>query len=103
PNLVNLNEDPQLAELLLYVIKEGQTKVGRMSPTSHHDIQLNGALIADNHCICLYFSIINNVDSVVSITPIGDAPTYLNGEMITEPSILHHADRLVLGGDHYFR
>jgi hypothetical protein len=27
PNLVNLNEDPQLSELLLYVIKCGQTKV----------------------------------------------------------------------------
>lgn len=49
PNLVNLNEDPQLSEMLLYVIKEGQTRVGRMCPSSKHEIQLNGALIADNH------------------------------------------------------
>ena len=49
PNLVNLNEDPQLSEMLLYVIKEGITKVGRMGPSSKHEIQLNGALIADNH------------------------------------------------------
>ncbi|XP_046376200.2 kinesin-like protein KIF14 [Haliotis rufescens] len=97
PNLVNLNEDPQLSEMLLYVIKEGQTRVGRMSETSKHDIQLNGALIADNHCI------INNVEGVISITPIGDAPTYVNGNLISEPTILHHADRVILGGDHYFR
>ena len=25
------------------------------------------------------FSIINNVESVITITPIGDAPTYVNG------------------------
>ena len=26
PNLVNLNEDPQLSELLLYMIKQGVTR-----------------------------------------------------------------------------
>lgn len=57
PNLVNLNEDPQLSELLLYVIKTGQTRVGRKGGNSIHDIQLSGALIADNHwfVICLTF------------------------------------------------
>ena len=49
PNLVNLNEDPQLSELLLYVIKTGQTRVGQKRQNSSHDIQLSGALIADNH------------------------------------------------------
>lgn len=49
PNLVNLNEDPQLSEMLLYMIKEGQTKVGKLKPESAHDIQLSGALIADEH------------------------------------------------------
>ncbi|XP_062594579.1 kinesin-like protein KIF14 [Saccostrea cucullata] len=97
PNLVNLNEDPQLSEMLLYVIKEGQTRVGRMCPSSKHEIQLSGALIADNHCI------INNEECVVSITPIDDSPTYVNGNLISEPTILHHGDRVILGGDHYFR
>ncbi|XP_025113776.1 kinesin-like protein KIF14 isoform X3 [Pomacea canaliculata] len=97
PNLVNLNEDPQLSELLLYVIKTGQTRVGRKGGNSIHDIQLSGALIADNHCI------INNMEGIVNITPIGDAPTYINGNLITEPTMLHHADRVILGGDHYFR
>lgn len=49
PNLVNLNEDPQLSEMLLYMIKEGQTTVGKLKPESNHDIQLTGALIADQH------------------------------------------------------
>lgn len=49
PNLVNLNEDPQLSEMLLYVINEGTTVVGQKSPTSEHEIQLTGALVAMNH------------------------------------------------------
>lgn len=49
PNLVNLNEDPQLSEMLLYMIKEGETKVGKLKSESAHDIQLSGALIADEH------------------------------------------------------
>ncbi|XP_013411509.1 kinesin-like protein KIF14 isoform X1 [Lingula anatina] len=96
PNLVNLSEDAQLSELLLYVIKEGQTKVGRQKEKSKHDIQLQGALIADDHCT------INNVESVISITPHQDAQTFVNGELITGPTILHHGDRVIMG-DHYFR
>lgn len=49
PNLVNLNEDPQLSEMLLYMIKEGRTTVGKLMCESSHDIQLTGALIADQH------------------------------------------------------
>lgn len=49
PNLVNLNEDPQLSEMLLYMVKEGITTVGKYKPDSSHDIQLSGVLIADDH------------------------------------------------------
>ncbi|KAI1891501.1 hypothetical protein AGOR_G00144460 [Albula goreensis] len=97
PNLVNLNEDPQLSEMLLYMIKEGQTKVGKHKSDSAHDIQLSGALIADEHCV------ICNVSGTVSITPIKDAKTYVNGNLVSEPTVLHHGDRVILGGDHYFR
>ncbi|KAL8178214.1 UNVERIFIED_CONTAM: hypothetical protein K2H54_036693 [Gekko kuhli] len=97
PNLVNLNEDPQLSEMLLYMIKEGQTTVGKCKPTSDHDIQLSGVLIADNHCV------IKHVEGAVSITPLGEAKTYVNGKCISGPTFLHHGDRIILGGNHYFR
>ncbi|XP_066235960.1 kinesin-like protein KIF14 isoform X2 [Saccopteryx leptura] len=97
PNLVNLSEDPQLSEMLLYVIKEGTTTVGKRRPTSRPDIQLSGVLVADDHCM------ITNVDGIVSIVPIREAKTYVNGRHILEPTVLHHGDRVVLGGDHYFR
>uniref|UniRef100_A0A2K6EFF4 Kinesin-like protein KIF14 n=1 Tax=Propithecus coquereli TaxID=379532 RepID=A0A2K6EFF4_PROCO len=97
PNLVNLNEDPQLSEMLLYMIKEGTTTVGKYKPNSSHDIQLSGVLIADDHCS------IKNFGGTVSIIPVGEAKTYINGQCILEPTVLHHGDRVILGGDHYFR
>ncbi|NXA15400.1 KIF14 protein, partial [Sapayoa aenigma] len=97
PNLVNLNEDPQLSEVLLYMIKEGETTVGRCTPNSKHDIQLSGVLIADDHCV------IKNTVGKVSITPVRGAKTYVNGKCILDPTLLHHGDRVILGGDHYFR
>ncbi|XP_004756296.1 kinesin-like protein KIF14 [Mustela putorius furo] len=97
PNLVNLNEDPQLSEMLLYMIKEGTTTVGKYKPNSSHDIQLSGVLIADDHCT------IKNFDGIVSIIPVGEAKTYINGKHILESTVLHHGDRVILGGDHYFR
>ncbi|NXQ59767.1 KIF14 protein, partial [Anthoscopus minutus] len=97
PNLVNLNEDPQLSEVLLYMIKEGETTVGRCRPNSKHDIQLSGVLIADDHCV------IKNTVGKVSIIPLREAKTYVNGKCILDQTILHHGDRVILGGDHYFR
>ncbi|XP_017203364.1 kinesin-like protein KIF14 [Oryctolagus cuniculus] len=97
PNLVNLNEDPQLSEMLLYMIKEGTTTVGKYKSDSSHDIQLSGVLIADDHCT------IKNFGGTVSIIPVGEAKTYINGKHILEPTVLHHGDRVILGGDHYFR
>uniref|UniRef100_A0A673XPR3 Kinesin-like protein KIF14 n=1 Tax=Salmo trutta TaxID=8032 RepID=A0A673XPR3_SALTR len=97
PNLVNLNEDPQLSEMLLYMIKEGQTEVGQHKSESPHDIQLSGALIADRHCV------ISNVNGEVSITPMENAKTFVNGNLVSDTTVLCHGDRVILGGDHYFR
>ncbi|XP_016356168.1 kinesin-like protein KIF14 [Sinocyclocheilus anshuiensis] len=97
PNLVNLNEDPQLSEMLLYMIKEGETKVGKLKSVSAHDIQLSGALIADEHCV------ISSVKGTVSIKPMANAKTFMNGHLVSECTVLHHGDRVILGGDHYFR
>nr|XP_002736584.1 PREDICTED: kinesin-like protein KIF14-like [Saccoglossus kowalevskii] len=96
PNLVNLNEDPQLSEVLLYLLKAGVNRVGHMEGDSQHEIQLSGALVGKNHCN------INNVDNIVTITPLDEAQTYVNGSLIEGPTVLHHGDRLVIG-DHYFR
>lgn len=40
-------------------------------------------------CLCPH-STIRNVDSTVSIVPVGDAKTYVNGRHVLEPTVLHH-------------
>jgi kinesin family protein 14 len=97
PNLVNLNEDPQLSEMLLYMLKEGISSVGREDSELEHDIELTGALIEGNHCV------IENKGEAVILTPIGEAKTFVNGELVEASITLHHGDRVVFGGDHYFR
>ncbi|XP_050782235.1 kinesin-like protein KIF14 [Gopherus flavomarginatus] len=97
PNLVNLNEDRQLSEMLLYILKEGETRVGSLHPGSEHNIQLTGALISVDHCV------ITNVQGVVTLSPIPDARTFVNGNFLVEAVTLHHRNRVILGGNHYFR
>ncbi|XP_044124955.1 kinesin-like protein KIF14 [Bufo gargarizans] len=97
PNLVNLNEDPQLSEVLVYLIKDGQTKMGKQHPGSDHEIQLAGALIASDHCI------INNEHGKVTLIPMPGAETFINGNLVKDSVVLHHGDRVILGGNHYFR
>jgi kinesin family protein 14 len=96
PNLVNLNDDPQLSEMLLYVLKQGDTSVGR-SPQC--DIQLTAPLVAKDHCV------FHNVKDIVSIEPSGntEAQTFVNGELISGTKVLHHGDRVIIAGGHYFR
>uniref|UniRef100_A0A1B0FRJ8 Kinesin-like protein n=1 Tax=Glossina morsitans morsitans TaxID=37546 RepID=A0A1B0FRJ8_GLOMM len=93
--LVNLSEDPMLSGTLFYILPLGSVTIGRTRLSleeSQPDISLDGQLIAHNHCTiendggqCEHFE------------------TYLNGELVTHKSEIFHADRLILGGSHYFR
>ena len=52
PNLVNLTEDPQLSEVLLYVLQPGRTTLGNAGSAgaaASHDIELTGALVVKDH------------------------------------------------------
>lgn len=42
----------------------------------------------------LLYSIIKHVKGAVSITPLGEAKTYVNGKCISGPTFLHHVSGL---------
>ncbi|KAM6995674.1 kinesin-like protein KIF13A isoform 2-T2 [Tautogolabrus adspersus] len=92
--LVNLNADPALNELLVYYLKE-HTRVG--ADTSQ-DIQLFGIGIQPEHCILELCP-----DGDVTLMPIGNARTCVNGTMIDSLSHLWHGDRILWGNNHFFR
>ena len=118
PFLVNLNEDPALTESLIYHLHDGVTIIGSRRRTPHpspstsspssppspptptpHRIHLTGIHVLDEHC-----SITKHTNGVViSPLPGGPAETHVNGEWLVEERALVHGDRVVVGGQHFFR
>ncbi|KAK6320689.1 hypothetical protein J4Q44_G00097960 [Coregonus suidteri] len=101
PHLVNLNEDPLMSECLLYYIKDGITKVGRVDASSRQDIVLSGHFIKDEHCT--FTSTTGPMGEAVTLEPCEGAETYVNGKRVTEATVLKSGNRIILGKSHVFR
>ncbi|KAF4547622.1 Kinesin heavy chain-like protein 2 [Elsinoe fawcettii] len=97
PHLVNLSDDPLLAECLVYNLKPGATTVGNVDTAQSADIRLNGSKILHDHCI------FENVDGVVTVVPKDNAPVMVNGIRIEQPKRLRSGYRVILGDFHIFR
>ncbi|XP_054916671.1 kinesin-like protein KIF1A isoform X14 [Poeciliopsis prolifica] len=101
PHLVNLNEDPLMSECLLYYIKEGITRVGRLDASSRQDIVLSGHFIQDEHCT--FTRCTGPSGETVVLEPCEGAETYVNGKRVTEATVLKSGNRIILGKSHVFR
>ncbi|KAK4512760.1 Telomerase reverse transcriptase [Mucor velutinosus] len=123
-HLINLNEDPLMTECLMYQIKPGITRVGRLGSAVPADIRLSGSEILDEHC---YFENIsvpaaatedaplqqqddeeeeeNMASRVVTIHPGKESVTLVNGMRILQPKVLHSGYRIIFGSGlhHLFR
>jgi len=96
PHLVNLSDDPLLAECLVYNLKPGVvTTVGNMD--SDANIKLSGSNILQDHCR------FENTDNVVTIHPCEGALVMVNGLRLNEPKRLRSGFRIILGDFHIFR
>ena len=100
PHLVNLSDDPLLAECLVYNLKPGITTVGNVESNADHqaNIRLNGSRILHKHC-----DFENAQEGVVTLIPGEGAAVMVNGKRITEPKRLHSGYRIILGDFHIFR
>lgn len=99
PFIVNLNEDPLMSECLMYQIKAGKTRVGRLESEQSCDIRLSGSNILDEHC---WFE--HTPDNAVTLYPSHkDAMTMVNGIQISKPRRLKNGYRIILGHHHIFR
>ncbi|OAR01404.1 hypothetical protein LLEC1_04072 [Akanthomyces lecanii] len=100
PHLVNLSDDPLLAECLVYNLKPGTTTVGNVDTNADHQasIRLNGTRILHDHC-----TFENAADGTVTVIPSEGASVMVNGKRITEATQLHSGYRVILGDFHIFR
>lgn len=101
PHLVNLSDDPLLAECLIYNLKPGTTTVGNVDTNADQqvNIRLNGTRILHDHCVFEN----NAVDGTVTVVPREGASVMVNGKRIEEPKQLHSGYRVILGDFHIFR
>lgn len=97
PHLVNLSDDPLLAECLVYNLKPGITTVGNVESSTHSEIRLNGVKILEHHCR------LENMENVVSIIPYEGAAVMVNGIRVDKPKRLRSGNRIILGDFHIFR
>ncbi|KAI9854191.1 MAG: kinesin-like protein Klp8 [Vezdaea acicularis] len=97
PHLVNLSDDPLLAECLVYNLKPGTTTVGNVETATTSEIRLNGSRILHDHCTFM------NTDGVVTVVPNEGAAVMVNGLRIDEPKRLRSGYRVILGDFHIFR
>ncbi|XP_057378906.1 kinesin-like protein KIF14 [Daphnia carinata] len=96
PCLVNVNQDPLLSGTLFFPLKLGQNWVGpSVSSANSPTIQLTGLMIEESHC-CIE-------RSGDHLTLVANGETYVNGQLVSSPGLqLHHGDRIIIGGTHYF-
>ena len=97
PHLVNLSDDPLLAECLVYNLKPGTTSVGNANASENIDIRLNGSKIHDCHCI------FTNLNDTVTVAPKGPASVLVNGAKIEKAKRLRSGYRIIIGDFHIFR
>ncbi|PWW79190.1 kinesin-domain-containing protein [Tuber magnatum] len=97
PHLVNLSDDPLLAECLVYNIKSGTTLVGNVETSTTAQIRLNGSKILTDHCR------FENENGVVTLIPNHKAAVMVNGLRTDGPRRLRTGYRIILGDFHIFR
>ncbi|OLL26550.1 Kinesin-like protein unc-104 [Neolecta irregularis DAH-3] len=97
PHLVNLSDDPLLAECLVYNIRSGITRVGNVTSISEMEIRLSGSKIKSEHC---HF---DNLDGIVTLFPHEGANVMVNGLRCTQKRRLRSGYRIILGDFHIFR
>ena len=98
PHLVNLSDDPLLAECLVYNLKPGTTTVGNVEDAAtNSEIRLNGSKILSTHCT------FENTDNMITLIPSDGASVMVNGLRIDKPKRLRSGNRIILGDFHIFR
>lgn len=99
PHLLNLNEEPRLAETLVYPIDKPVVSCGRTNPDDPPVLEFNGLGMVKNHCTFDW----DEEKGTVILKPGKNAQCCVNGKRVTEPIELKHNYRVWLGSNYAFR
>lgn len=96
PHIWNLNPDPQLSRMVVYLLQPGDTRIGNKKAEPAPEITLVGLNIQKEHAI------LSNSNDEITVQSCGNSKVLVNGEPVTENTILHHNDRLMFGSSHLY-
>ncbi|XP_034948147.1 kinesin-like protein KIF14 isoform X2 [Chelonus insularis] len=65
--------------------------------------QLKDQLKKTEEQLAINQNTVENNNGVLSLTPESNGDTYVNGQLICDRVYLKHGDRLIIGGNHYFK
>ncbi|XP_069862012.1 stAR-related lipid transfer protein 9 isoform X1 [Dipodomys merriami] len=97
PHLLALEDDVLSTGVVLYHLKEGTTKIGRIDSDQEQDIVLQGQWIERDHCT------ITSACGVVILRPTQGARCTVNGREVTAACRLTQGAVITLGKVHKFR
>uniref|UniRef100_K7E4J1 StAR-related lipid transfer protein 9 n=1 Tax=Monodelphis domestica TaxID=13616 RepID=K7E4J1_MONDO len=97
PHLIALDDDVLSTGVVLYHLREGTTKIGRIDSDQEQDIVLQGQWIERDHCT------ITSVCGVVTLQPALGARCTVNGQEVTASCRLTQGAIIILGETRKFR
>ena len=95
PHITNLNEDHQLSGKVLYNFIKTPLLVGRRNANTPNDILLSSSSVSIKHC---HFD--TDADGNILLVPVDEKSSkflFINGDRVTQPTILNHLDRIIIG------
>lgn len=96
PYIVNISDDPSMAGVLIFYLKDGPTQVGKN--VGKGQIKLNGLGVQDNHALFT-----NTGNNEVKIKPTGTSRVLVNGQFITGEVSIKNNSRIVFGHGNSFK
>lgn len=102
PQIRNINQDPQMSGMYKQSLREGENVCGKKTKDYEPAIVVKGVGIASHQCALVY----NSDNRTCEMTPNQeDNKKYkvmVNGELVEEPVMLQHGDRILVGSHHYY-
>jgi len=91
-----------MSGMFKYPLKDGDNICGKKNKEYTPHIPLNGVGIAQQQCTFLY----NSDNRTCRLVPNGEDikkfKVMVNGDLVEEPVILQHGDRILIGSHHYY-
>jgi kinesin family protein 13 len=98
----NINEDPMLSGAVKKIMFDGQNNIGKKDPYNSVSLEIGGMGVAPKHGMFKYNEGMRTGTVFPNHEDAQKFKTYVNGELIEQPTEIKHGDRVLFGNHNYF-